>query len=366
MPPPLRLAVVGNPANRRVTLFADAARAAGIAPPRVIPWLDVLRGEAAFEPGETVRVDSPGEDADVARLLRGGPQPVDMYRVEGSRAWYEGFVAALAGIGTAAAKAGAVLLADPGEVAVAFDKTLTHARLTEHGVPVPALIGAFGDYAGLKDALDAGGHSRAFLKIRHGSSASGVVALQRAGSRVRAVTSAEMVRTATGIELFNSLRLSVYDREQDVADLVDVLAADGLHAEAWIPKLRQDSRDGDLRVVTVAGRATHAVLRTSPHPMTNLHLGGRRGDLAAFRHAVGDERWRAILDLAERAAACFPGVHMLGTDVLPGARGHDLIGEVNAYGDLLPNLLGLPGTPGEDTDTYGAQIRSLIPSGGTA
>jgi glutathione synthase/RimK-type ligase-like ATP-grasp enzyme len=361
----LSLALVGNPDNRRVTLFTDAARSAGITPPRVIPWLDVLRGDAVFEPGETIRVDSPGEDAAVARLLRGSAQPVDMYRVEGSRAWYEGFVAALAGIGTAAAKAGAVLLADPDEVAVTFDKTLTHARLADHGVPVPGLIGAFDDYAGLKDALVAGAHSRAFLKIRHGSSASGVVALHRAGPRVRAVTSAEMVRTATGIELYNSLRLSVYDHEQDVADLVDILAADGLHAEAWIPKARQGGRDGDLRIVTVAGRATHAVLRTSPHPMTNLHLGGQRGDLPAFRQAVGGGRWESILALAESAAACFPGTHMLGVDVLPGARGRDFIGEVNAYGDLLPNLLGLPGTPGEGTDTYGAQIRSLIHSGGT-
>jgi hypothetical protein len=357
---PFRLALVGNPENRRVTLFADAARDAGVAAPRVVPWLDVLRDGAFFEPGETVRVDSPGEDAEVTRLLRGGGEPVDMYRVEGSRAWYEGFAAALAGIAAAADQAGARLLADPEQVAVAFDKTLTHGRLAGRGVPVPDFIGAFDDYASLKNVLTAGGYPRAFLKIRHGSSASGVVALHRAGSRIRAVTSAEMVRTDAGIELYNSLRLSVYEREQDVADLVDVLAADGLHAEAWIPKARQGGRDCDLRIVTVAGEATHAVLRTSPHPMTNLHLGGQRGDLGAFRGAVGEERWRSILDLAERAAACFPGVHMLGMDVLPGARGQDVVGEVNAYGDLLPNLTGLPGTAGEGTDTYGAQIRTLV------
>ena len=246
-----------------------------------------------------------------------------------------------------------------------FDKTLTHRRLADDGVAVPALIGTFDDYAGLKQALVDGRRSRAFLKIRHGSSASGVVALHRAGARIRAVTSAELVRTAAGIELYNSLRLSVYEREQDVADLVDVLAADGLHAEVWLPKARQAGRDCDLRIVTVAGQATHAVLRTSPHPMTNLHLGGQRGDLAAFQQSVGAERWQSILALAEQAAACFPGTHMLGVDVLPGTHGRDHIGEVNAYGDLLPNLPGLPGTAGEETDTYGAQIRSLLHPDGT-
>src|SRR5581483_11720574 len=101
-------------------------------------------------------------------------------------------------------------------------------------------------------------------------------------------------------------------------------------------------------------------VRTSTSPMTNLHLGGRRGDLAAFQALVGEKRWSAILDLAESAAACFPGVHCLGIDVLPGADGLDFIGEVNAYGDLLPNLMGLPGTPGEGVGTYRAQVRSLI------
>ncbi len=41
-------------------------------------------------------------------------------------------------------------------------------------------------------------------------------------------------------------------------------------------------------------------------------------------------------------------------------RNRDFVGEVNAYGDLLPNLVGLPGTPGEGVDTYTAQFRSLL------
>ena len=47
-----------------------------------------------------------------------------------------------------------------------------------------------------------------------------------------------------------------------------------------------DGRAADLRVVVVAGRATHAVVRTSLHQMTNLHLGGSRGDLDSVRRAI--------------------------------------------------------------------------------
>jgi glutathione synthase/RimK-type ligase-like ATP-grasp enzyme len=358
---PPRLAVVGNPANRRVTLFTDAARAAGLPAPRVVPWLDVLRGEFSFVGDEYVRIDSPGEDAEVAQLLHGCAEPVDMYRVEGSARWYRGFVGALDRLHQAIDAAGAVVLADRDETATAFDKARTHALLAAKGVAVPESLGPVDGYDSVLSALTAdqsGG--AAFVKIRHGSSASGVVALTARGGRARAVTSAELVRTPDGIELYNSLRVRAYDREEDIAAVIDTLAKDGLHAERWIPKLKQDGRDCDLRVVTIAGTATHVVVRTSGHPMTNLHLGGQRGDLAAFQERVGPVRWRTILDLAEQAASCFPRSDVLGIDILPGARDVDYVGEVNAYGDLLPNLLGRPGTVGEGVDTYGAHIRSLI------
>jgi hypothetical protein len=343
----VRFAVVGNPGNRRVALFAEAVRAAGLAEPRVVPWLAVLRGDYGFEAGELVRVDSPGEDAEVARLLRGSAEPVDMYRVEGSRAWYLGFTAALEKLQAAIEEAGAVSLFHHRQAGMAFDKQACHALLVDVGLPVP-------------EEAESDGSESAFIKIRHGSSASGVVALTVRGSRRRAVTSAELVRTDRGIELYNSLRVRTYVRDTDIDDLLAALAPDGLHAERWIPKLQQDGRDCDLRVVTVGGRATHAVVRTSAFPMTNLHLGGQRGDLDRFRAMIGEPRWRRILEHVQNTAACFPSMHTLGIDVLPGADGHDYIGEVNAYGDLLPNLTGLAGTAGEGVDTYGAQVRALI------
>ncbi|MFE0426863.1 STM4014 family protein, partial [Streptomyces sp. NPDC058953] len=132
-------------------------------------------------------------------------------------------------------------------------------------------------------ARDAG-MDRVFVKLAHGSSASGVLAVQTAGGgRIRATTSVE--RDERG-RLFNSLRVRHYTDEAEVAAIVDTLAPDGLHIERWLPKASQDRRSADLRVVVTEGRATHAVLRTSRSPMTNLHLGGARGDLAAARSAI--------------------------------------------------------------------------------
>jgi hypothetical protein len=358
----VRIAVVGNPENRRVALFEQAAERLGLAPPRIVPWADAVRGLAQFQAGELVRIDSPGENAELTRLLRGSIDPVDMYRVEGTAAWYAGFTAALNGLHKQIIDAGATALADPTETATVFDKSRCHAWLSERGVAVPASLSGITDYDSLAAAVAPPWRGDVFVKIRHGSSASGVVALVvRRGRPAEAVTSAEIERDADGeTRLYNSLQVRHYRTEADIRTLIDTLGVDGLHAEAWVAKHRSQGRQCDVRVVTVAGRATHMVVRTSVQPMTNLHLGGQRGDLAGFRAEIGGERWRAILDLAEQAAACFPATHCLGIDILPDMYGNQCVGEVNAYGDLLPNLVGLPGTLGEGVDTYAAQLRALI------
>ncbi|KUN89624.1 hypothetical protein AQJ66_04075 [Streptomyces bungoensis] len=353
--PGLRFAVVGNPGNRRTTMFADAVRAAGHPAPRVLAWRDVLRGRYAFAPGEFVRIDSPGEDAEVDRLLRDTDDPT---RVEGTALWHRRFTAAVREVTGEARRAGALVSADPEEVAVLFDKRRCHARLAAAGVPVPpALTGPVDGWDTLRERLSAARFSRAFVKPAHGSSASGVVALSVAGpGRIKATTSVE---TAPDGRLYNSLRVRHHTSETEVAALVDALVPDGIHVERWLPKASQGGRAADLRVVVVAGRATHAVVRTSRHPMTNLHLGGARGDVetarAAIRAAGGD--FAGVLETAERAAACFPGMLCVGVDILPSTGWRRFtVGEVNAFGDLLPRLTGLPGSGAEGLDTYAAQV----------
>ncbi|MGW9449141.1 STM4014 family protein [Streptomyces sp. NPDC055632] len=360
-----RPVVVGVPAGRRVAFFQDALRSAGLPGARVVSWPDVLRGRARFAAGETVRLDSPGEEPETDRLLRGVGDPA---RVEGTGRWYGRFTAAVADLARNVEEAGAALVDDPAELPVLFDKRLTHGRLRAAGVPVPesptsgAAAPAVRGWADVR-ALTAGtGMRRVFVKLAHGSSASGVLAVETNGAgRVRATTSVE--RDPDG-RLFNSLRVRRYTSEAEVAAIVDALAPDGLHVERWLPKAVQDGRAADLRVVVVDGRATHAVLRTSRSPMTNLHLGGARGDLDAARAAIAaaGARWTDALEVCERAAAAFPGTRCVGVDLLPASGWRRFaVGEVNAFGDLLPRLTGLPGGGAEGLDTYAAQVAALFP-----
>jgi len=81
--------------------------------------LELYLGDRWYGGGAT------GEDAEVTRLLRGESEPVDMYRVEGTRAWYEGFVAALEKLQIEIEAAGATPLASTEETAIAFDEART-------------------------------------------------------------------------------------------------------------------------------------------------------------------------------------------------------------------------------------------------
>ena len=340
------LTVVGNPDNRRVGLFRAAVRAAGLPDPVVVSWLDVLTGRhRGFEPGSLVRVDSPGEDGEVDRLLRGADRPAAHGEIIGTAAWYRGLLAALDRLATQARADGATLVPDPADVAVLFDKRLCHARLRAAGIAVPPALPSPASYSALRDAMAEAGWHRVFLKPAHGSSASGVIALRVAGSRVLATTSIER----EGDRLFNSLRVRDYRDEAAVASIVDRLAPDGLHVERWFPKAGLQGRVVDLRVAVVAGRASHVVVRASRSPITNLHLGGARGDLEELMAAAGDTAYRAALRTCERAAACFPGCLQVGVDLMfaPDWRRH-AVAEVNAFGDLLTGI-----------DTYGDEIAAL-------
>ncbi|GAB2628544.1 hypothetical protein Aab01nite_21910 [Paractinoplanes abujensis] len=379
----MRLAVVGNPGNRRVALFAEAVTRAGLPAPAIYPWRDVLTDGPVPGPGETVRIDSPGEDSEVDVLLRGGsspagpfptdlslacpslvdlspavPSPVGLSLAGPSSAALSlagpfagspqalpaaarpgeivGAAAAYAGLGRAlerVAAGGGRLLNPVGDILTMNDKRLCHARLLDAGIPVPPALPPVASFAELRAAMTAYGWGRVFVKPRHGSSASGVLALTVSGRRIMAMTSVEI--GADG-RLYNNLRVRRYDDEATIAGIVDRLAPDGLHVERWFPKASLGDRVLDLRVVVIAGEPAHVVARTSRTPLTNLHLGNARGEVAAVRAAAGGTAWAAAMRTCTEVARCFPRSLHVGVDLMfrSGWRTH-AVAEVNAFGDLL-------------------------------
>ncbi len=344
----MRLLHIGNPDNRRCTLFAQACHTQGLPAPRVLAWEALLADPQCLVPAlqscDGLRIDSSGESASVYNALvhRGGgtTYSADEYnrgRIGAGPAWYRGWSHTLHHIHTLVTEyaPSLPLMSHPSEIALMFDKLRCQQHLAQADLPIPRLLGPATSAAQIFDLMERAGINRVFVKPRHSSSASGVIALQRSRHRILATTS---VQLKSG-HLYNSLRLQHYRRQEDVTTLLDLLGTEHLLVEAWFPKLTLHQRALDLRVLVIAGQPAHIVARQSTSPITNLHLGNSRGDLDAVRSALPAATWDRILSTCATAAASFPRSHYLAVDLMIHINGEHLaIAEINAFGDLLPNL----------------------------
>lgn len=380
------LVVLAVEENRRCAYVREAAARLGWAAPLVVHWRDFLASPSALEAALErargpvwLRVDSPGEDFSVERAMIAAGAAVDdadapraervseeqarqlafdRGRVRLGRQWYLGFARALERVSAIIERRAQWVRAtsDPREIATLFDKRATHRALRVSGVrTTPLLSEGVRDADELRALMAEREIERVFVKPWHGSSASGVVALSWSGARIAATTSAELAFVEGEWMLFNSLRVRRYTDERDARRVLDALFREGAIVEQWMPKATYDGENFDLRVVTIAARARHCVVRVGRSPMTNLHLGNRRGDLQRVRARLGDERWANVRSTAEQVASTFSACAVLGVDVMlsPNLQDASVI-EANAFGDLLPNI------EDEGDDTYTAMLRSLV------
>jgi hypothetical protein len=336
-----RLGLIGNPENRRIRDFQDAMAALGGPRPDCLAYEEVLRdaGSLARFDVDVLRIDSPGENECVARALiarGGGPAEARLGfgEIGFLREYHRGFCAVLDLI----QQRGIPCLNAPHDIRVMFDKWACHQRFIEHGVARPPAELAPANFPTLLDQMRARESGRLFLKPLHGSSASGVCALRWTSHHQQLIAPVRVDSMGGEAVLVNSLEVRTYRTLADIELILGLLLPQGMISEAWIPKLTLPGGAIDLRVLVIAGEARHWVIRQSKHPMTNLHLGNQRGDETALRDLIGVPKLDAAFRLAEQAAACFPDSLYAGVDVLIDSRHRALIGEINAFGDLLPRL----------------------------
>ena len=370
--------VIGNPANRRVAYFQQAQESRGLPPAIVHSYQDLISNSRSLDdiilPGSIIRIDSPGEDFEVEKLLlregteaasQEGSPCLEVGRIDqpknehglilNPRQWYLGFRKVLKRWEDQLSRIpGIRCVTPPSDILTMFDKRLCHARCQSAQVPVPASWGPIHSYDDFIRLANERGANRAFIKLAHGSSASGVVAWRRQDTRQIAITSAEIVR-GQHFKLYNSLKIRRYTDQRDIADLINVLARNHVHVEDWFPKASVESGlSFDLRVVTIAGEPRHTVVRQSANPMTNLHLGNKRGRIELVHERLGPDRLLEIQETSRRTANLFPKSLMLGLDIAisPNFSKHVVL-EANAFGDLLPNVLH------QGVDTYTAQVNAI-------
>jgi hypothetical protein len=377
--PKLRVVTIGNPSSVRVASFQSALERSGQPPSEVVSYLDLLEGrlglEQALREGDFLRIESPGQEFEVEKRLialgagvedEPGPSrigrdealrlPFDRGRIWFPRQWFLGFRELLRRVDRQrAACSWHVAMNAPSEIEVMFDKPRCHGFLTSLGVSCPQSLGPIRSYDELRQRMREAGMTRVFVKLAHGSSASGVVAFAVGPRALLAITTAEVVREGGEVRLYNSRAIRRIENEREIAVLVDVLALEGVQVERWVPKAGIDDHVFDLRVVVIAGKARHVVVRMSRGPLTNLHLKNQRSDPSALRSLMAEEAWDAAMGEAERASAAFPGSLHAGVDLLiaPGYRRRAVL-EVNAFGDLLH------GVTDQGLSTHEAEIRAML------
>lgn len=366
-------AVVGNPENRRVAMFQAALAAQGLPAARVLAWRALVTPGAPARllgelPGDAIlRIDSMGEDDDVERalLVRGEPAaraegvpaigaralakvPRELGRILHPRQAHLGFLAVLAEL-DAAIRPSWRVLQPAAAIAELFDKRTTSKKWRRLGIPVPDALDDVRDPDDLRARMRDAGWPSVFVKLASGSSASclAVFVMRKGGEH--AITTVE----DTGRARYNTRRLQrVTGKPLD--RLLGFLLGEGAQVERAIHKAQASGRHFDLRVLAIDGEPAFTVMRTSRHPITNLHLGGQRGDVDALRATVPAAAWGAAMAsccAVQRASGAFH----VGVDLMfePGLRAHRVI-EGNAFGDLLPNLTR------DGLDVYGWQIRRLL------
>ena len=339
--------ILGDSRSRRVADYRLAASKCGIQSVGCIGWIDLIEseGDALDRLPEScqIRVDSFGQrDEVLAALIRygGGTAFPATGEIRSLNHQHSGLCRVMDRVSEWSIRRQDVQFDQkPSEIAVMFDKWATHQRLVAHR-PKTCLLSLNVEraLATLHEmSLNCGG--RVFVKPRYASSASGVCCLRIDGSRQQLIAPLEIVRDGKTTRLFNSLRVRSFTNPGDIRDVLGVLIPQGTLVEAAVNKARIDGDRFDLRIVVINGKADHVVVRQSPSPITNLHLGNRRGSLESVTRAFGEARLDACRALAEYAARQFPDSLYCGVDILLPKSGNPLVCEVNAFGDFLPNLL---------------------------
>ncbi len=395
----LNFVLIANPETRRVQLFQQALERCGVPPARSISYADLLAHRcdlAQFDSPDTIfRFDAPERSFEVDRGFiaagaelepEGGHQrisasaaaqlPEDLGRIWYQHQWYLGWKECLK---TWTANLQGRILNHPDDIIIMFDKVRCQQILAAAGIPVPPILfdinnpqskiqnplGAFhcretrtvhaSAKSKIVQLMDAENINRVFIKLAHGSSASGVVAYDRRNGFERAITTVERVVEGGELRFYNSRLIRQYRDRDAIADIINFLGAESIQVETWLPKARLEGREFDVRVVVIGGKARQSVIRVGNSPMTNLHLGNDRREIADLPSGLSHPVWAEMLATCERAAACFPNTFYCGIDLLiaPNLKDHYII-EMNAFGDLLQ------GITWEGEDTYTTEVKMLL------
>lgn len=356
-----RWVLVANTESPRHRAFVGELRtcttALGLTPEIVVvPWREIIAHRGildrlpAFDRPALVRLESPGKDFAVTRLLLHAgasdlptEQGIDWLVCSERRGellrpglWFRGFSRILEGLAASfAVRPHLRVLTCPLTVRELFDKRVCAARLRDADLPTPDFLPEPAtNPVALLDQLRVVGWRTAYVKLLAGSSSMGIAAVQPCAAPPFAVTT---MHARSDGSVWNTRRLPRV-AGPDLERVLAFVLREGAFVQRGIPMAQLEGMNFDVRVVVIAGVPRFTVFRLSSQPMTNLYLGGQRGEPNACRRAIPNRAWLDALDSCAAAACLYPNV-VVGIDLLfeRGFLRHHIL-EMNAFGDFFPGL----------------------------
>jgi hypothetical protein len=325
----------------------------------LVPWAKLIAAQGRFEAlpefdkPAFVKIESPGKSDEVAHeFLKLGqsvrnipfqapPWPKGLLVEPGLQ--HLGFEILLDQMQASSANNPHLMLsAQPEHIRVMFNKTTTSNCLRDAGISVPyhlphvpplsspfiSNLPYFADW---------------FIKLNSGSSAVGIGVYH--GSSSRMTTTVLHKPKPSGEAQFCSSRKLINKPISDLYETLDWLLAQGVIVQEGVRGAKFDSHKFDVRFICYYGEVVAWMFRLSQHPITNLHLGGVRGDEASCRAKIPRRAWLDARDAASSAAECFDS-SVCGVDLIfeEGYARHFIL-EVNAFGDFFPGITTTDGIP---------------------
>ncbi len=326
----------------------------------VLEWAEVIRRDGNIADQLPtgpflLRIESPGREFSLFRALMqagevdGGQEPTlwdtaEQGWIASPRLLYRGLCRIVSRVSECVESHGrCIATSNLSDTLKLFDKNATSSVLTEHGIATP-------DFFHPEQGTDTITEIRkrdwpsAYVKLAFGSCASGIACVDTRHRQSSATTSV----TELDGRYYNTRALKTVKGEE-LRRVLSFLVEEIATVQLAVNKSRLNGDNFDVRVVVIGREPVASVFRVSPFPMTNLHLGGYRGDPAACRRVLSDRAWAEALDLCRRAAQLF-SMAALGIDLAFDR--HTLepqIIEINAFGDFFPGW----------TDAQGQTIHQL-------
>lgn len=349
-----KVLIVGNPENRRNSYFISALEKNKINSYKIISYTDLIRGiekiEDYLEDGSILRIESPGENFEVEKLLIafGDRSKSDILnekeqvgKIFFPTLWYKGYFKFLTNLKyrVSTSDKRVVYMNEPEEILEMFNKNLCQKKLKNGNINIPDYYENVNSYEELIESMYNKKLRGIFIKLSYSSSASGIGAFRinyKTGEQVFYSTIVPVDKSGKK-EYFNSLKVIRYCNKEQIKEIIEMLMKEDIHIEEWIPKACCEGEQFDVRVVVIDNKPMQSVVRLSKSPMTNLHLGNKR--ITLEESGLKKELIKKILDSAVKAKAQFPNSLYAGIDVMVSKQyNRTYVADVNAFGDLLMNI----------------------------